>query len=162
MRTYLNLMVTMLLGGLWHGAAWNFVLWGLWHGLGLAVQRAWSGDHPPPAISKTRRTAGWIGTLLFVLYGWLLFRARSFTQIADMTRGLLDWSAPEWTASFLVNLVAFGTPLVCMELWQFKSGNRLIALTVRGWAKTILQGTLLIAIVMFWERKGATFIYFQF
>src|SRR4030095_272273 len=43
-RTYLNLIVTMLLGGLWHGAAWNFALWGLWHGASLAVQRVWSGD----------------------------------------------------------------------------------------------------------------------
>jgi D-alanyl-lipoteichoic acid acyltransferase DltB (MBOAT superfamily) len=162
-RTYLNLIVTMLLGGLWHGAAWNFALWGLWHGAGLAIQRVWSGDSSGPASQSTfRLAASWIATLLFVLYGWLLFRARSLTQIADMTRALADFSAPPWTQSFILNLLVFVTPLVLMELWQVKSHNRLVALTLPGWARTALQGALLVAVALFWEKKGATFIYFQF
>src|SRR5581483_8639611 len=64
-RTYLNLVSTMLLAGLWHGAALNFVLWGGWQGAGLAVNHAWSGNKP-----KHWRLPGWCGwglTMLFVL-----------------------------------------------------------------------------------------------
>ncbi len=100
--------------------------------------------------------------MTFVFYGWLLFRARSFNQIADMTRALADFSAPPWIGSFVLNLVVFSTPLVLMELWQLKSRNLLTALSLPRWAKIVLQGALLIAIVLFWQKKGAAFIYFQF
>ncbi len=162
-RAYTNLLVTMLLGGLWHGAAWNFVFWGLWHGAGLAAQRAWTGKRSAPAAhSKLRRAAGWIVTLLFVLYGWLLFRARSLDKIGDMTRALANFTSPPWTQSFFLNLVVFAAPLVLMEAWQVRSGNRLVALSLPGWARAALQGALLTAVVLFWENKGATFIYFNF
>jgi alginate O-acetyltransferase complex protein AlgI len=162
-RTYVNLTVTMLLGGLWHGAAWNFVLWGLWHGLGLAVQRSPIFNSQFSILNfQSRRRLSWLVTMTFVFYGWLLFRARSFNQIADMTRALADFSAPPWIGSFVLNLVVFSTPLVLMELWQLKSRNLLTALSLPRWAKIVLQGALLIAIVLFWQKKGAAFIYFQF
>ena len=100
--------------------------------------------------------------MTFIFYGWLLFRARSFTHIADMTRALTDFSAPPWIGSFALNLVVFATPLALMELWQFKSRNLLAALSLPAWARITLQGTLLTAIVLFWQKKGAAFIYFQF
>jgi D-alanyl-lipoteichoic acid acyltransferase DltB (MBOAT superfamily) len=156
-RTYVNLFLTMLLGGLWHGAAWNFVLWGLWHGGGLALQRQISNS----TIQISNPLRG-LGTFLFVLYGWLLFRARSLGQIVDMTRALTDFTAPPWIQSFILNLVVFTAPLALMELWQVKTGNRLAALSLPIWAKTGLQGILLIAIVVFWERQEIPFIYFQF
>ena len=69
-----NLVATMLLGGLWHGAAWTFVAWGGWHGAGLAANHAWERTrlHVP-------RPAAWALTLLFVMAGWVLFRAPDFT-----------------------------------------------------------------------------------
>src|SRR5437773_8975475 len=83
-RTYVNLLLTMLLGGLWHGAAWNFMLWGLWHGGGLAVQRAWTEEGKMQISSfKFFRAMSWVATFLFVFYGWLLFRARSLGQILE-------------------------------------------------------------------------------
>jgi len=162
-RTYLNLLVTMLLGGLWHGAAWNFVLWGLWHGAGLALTRSPLFNFKFSILnSQYRHVLAWFATMIFVFYGWLLFRAKSFAQIADMTRALADFSAPIWIGSFALNLVVFAVPLVLMELWQVKSRNRLAALSLSIWAKTTLQGALLTAIVLFWQKKGAAFIYFQF
>ncbi len=162
-RTYANLLLTMLLGGLWHGAAWNFVLWGLWHGVGLMAHRAWSSRF----MNQGSRFAAfaifsWALTLLFVGYGWLLFRAGSVDQILAMTRALGNFSTPPWTGSFLINLLAFIAPLVLMEVWQAKSGDRLVALKLPVWARTGLQGGLLLGIVLFWERKAAAFIYFQF
>ena len=73
-RTYINLMLTMLLGGLWHGAAWTFVMWGLLHGLGLAVHKVWT-----QRVSHGRRpfhgVVGWLLTYAFVCAGWVFFRA---------------------------------------------------------------------------------------
>ncbi len=68
-----NLLATMLIGGLWHGAAWNFVAWGGWHGAGLAWNHLWArtGLMVPRAL-------GWVLTLLFVMCGWVLFRAPDF------------------------------------------------------------------------------------
>ncbi len=69
-----NLLATMLIGGLWHGAAWNFVAWGGWHGAGLAWNHLWArtGLIVPRAL-------GWVLTLLFVMGGWVLFRAPDFS-----------------------------------------------------------------------------------
>jgi hypothetical protein len=79
-----------------------------------------------------------------------------------MTRALADFSAPPWLGSFLLNLAIFATPLALMELWQHKSRNLLAPLTLAAWARATLQGALLIGIVVFWQKKGAAFIYFQF
>ena len=78
-RTYLNLFITMLLGGLWHGANWKFIFWGGMHGVGLAVDKIWQ------KVTKGRlkeyrvaRIAGWFITLHFVIFLWIFFRADSF------------------------------------------------------------------------------------
>jgi alginate O-acetyltransferase complex protein AlgI len=93
-RTYVNLVITMLLGGLWHGASWTFVLWGLYHGLGLAVHkrwREWRGDVVAGPISNA---AGWVVTFAFVCGGWVLFRAQSLSIAATVfSRILLPSSA---------------------------------------------------------------------
>lgn len=162
-RTGLNLLATMLLGGLWHGAAWNFVLWGLWHGTGLAIARTRPLAMPLqwlPGILRT--TACWLFTMIFVFYGWMLFRAGSFEQIVNMTTALANPAAPPWAKSFILNVTLFALPLVALEAWQRATGNLLAPLTLPRWLRASLQGTLLVAVLVFWNAKGATFIYFQF
>ncbi|MCI0747331.1 MAG: hypothetical protein L0Y58_18150 [Verrucomicrobia subdivision 3 bacterium] len=217
-QTYLNLFITMLLGGLWHGAAWNFLLWGAWHGGGLILHRALTSKtnlptgsplpafhdstiQPPnesaarPSAASTlqpfngsplqprndptfqrfgalpvhrfngltvQRILWWLVTMLFVFYGWLLFRAQSFDQIVAMTASLGHWSPPAWIGSYIINLAAFSVPLVLMEFWQARSQKLLAPLALPGWSRAILQGSLLLAIILFWERKEIPFIYFQF
>ena len=161
-RTYANLFITMLLGGLWHGAAWNFVLWGALHGAGLVIHRAVAGRTARERASGFGTVAGWFITMVFVFYGWLLFRAQSFEQIVNMTRALADWSAPAWIGSYVINLIAFILPLLLVELWQFRSRNRLVALSLPAWGKALLQAILLLAIILYWERTALPFIYFQF
>jgi len=154
-RTYANLWITMVLGGLWHGAAWNFVLWGMWHAVGLMLNRAF-GD-------RIRRSFfSWFATICFVLYSWLLFRAHSMEEIIAMTRALTNFSAPAWVTSYILNLAVFTLPLIMVELWQFKSRNLLVPLTVRPWLRAALQGALLLGIILYWERNQTPFIYFQF
>ena len=163
-RTYLNLLITMLLGGLWHGAAWNFVLWGAWQGAGLMVHRA---SAPKTHVSADAtaakwRAPSWLFAMLFVFYGWLLFRARSFTQIAGMTGALGDFTAPPWLGSFVINLIAFTAPVVVMEIWQFRHGGPLGPLRWPRWFRGIVEGILLLAIVLYWSKDNVPFIYFQF
>lgn len=74
LRKGINVIAAMGLCGLWHGPAWNFVLWGFYHGIGMAVHGLWVGRFPvtdPPVLS--RRLFAWAVTLAFVCYGWLLF-----------------------------------------------------------------------------------------
>jgi hypothetical protein len=115
-----------------------------------------------PAASGWRRALSCCATMLFVLYGWLLFRARSLDQIVAMTRSLGDFSAPIWIGNFALSLVIFSVPLIIMEIWCVRVRNTLAPLTLPFWARAALQAALLLAIVLFWERSEVPFIYFQF
>jgi alginate O-acetyltransferase complex protein AlgI len=76
-RTYLNLSITMVLGGLWHGASWTFVFWGLLHGLGLAAHRLWK-EQRPGERRPLHGVGGWLLTYVFVCTAWVFFRAADF------------------------------------------------------------------------------------
>ena len=89
LRTYLNLLITMVLGGLWHGAAVRFVLWGALHGVALAVHKMWlaiipwakkDGEDMNPVV----RIFGWFITFNIVCLGWLLFRAEDMQTVQIM------------------------------------------------------------------------------
>ena len=82
-RTYVNLMLTMLLGGLWHGAALRYIIWGGLHGLALAVERMWKGFFPgtPGAF---RRALGGLITFHFVCFCWIFFRAQGLDRVGEM------------------------------------------------------------------------------
>ena len=160
-----NLMLTMILGGLWHGAAWNYVLWGTYHGGLLSVHRVLrerfgtARDDPAKAILKI----GGFG--LLTLYGWLLFRARSFAQIAAYTatlftgKGDLSFagSRPGFSAAFGVVFLAI------WEIAQYRAGgdprfyralpSPLVGLAVAAMVFLTLMGT---------SNEPAQFIYFQF
>ncbi len=88
LRTARNLMITMLLGGLWHGAAWNFVLWGGWHGLWLGVERALGKRSPFSARIPGQQ---WAGTFVLVVFGWILFAAPDLATAGDLMKGCLGW-----------------------------------------------------------------------
>jgi alginate O-acetyltransferase complex protein AlgI len=85
--TYRNLMLTMILGGLWHGAAWTFVLWGTLHGAGLAVERLLGGRVKLPAAVR------WFVTFHLVVLGWILFRSPSLGIAGDVLHQLGDFGA---------------------------------------------------------------------
>jgi D-alanyl-lipoteichoic acid acyltransferase DltB (MBOAT superfamily) len=165
-RTYVHLLLTMLLGGLWHGASWTFVLWGLWHGLGLAAHRAWSGDgkSPAPASGGFSRGLSWLATMAFVFYGWLLFRADSLARVEEMTRALFSTSlmTTPWLGSFALCLGTFAAPLVAMEIWQRRAGDLLAPLRLRPARRWLLQGLLIFVLALYWNRPNSSFIYFQF
>jgi alginate O-acetyltransferase complex protein AlgI len=84
-RIYINLMATFLLGGLWHGASWTFVIWGALHGGAVVVHRAWRGM----GLRMPKATA-WLLTFLFVNVTWVFFRAKSFDDAFRVLRGMAD------------------------------------------------------------------------
>ncbi|HNB22183.1 MAG TPA: MBOAT family O-acyltransferase [Candidatus Melainabacteria bacterium] len=93
-QTYANLITTMLLGGLWHGASWTFVLWGLFHGVGLAINRAWDKKlQNAPALSRAVNsvfglTLAHAITLVTVLCGWVLFRAKTVPEAIGVFKAM--------------------------------------------------------------------------
>jgi len=165
--TYRNLAATMVLGGLWHGAAWNYVLWGAYQGAILVVHRLWSGARraaKPPA-------AGWVRLLKIafffqvVCYGWLLFRARSFEQIVDLTRAaLLEWKLPAHVPAPSLPALSGLALVVALEIWQAAAaGGR--AQFYRTWpaaARGLLYAALLGILFMGLSNAPTQFIYFQF
>ncbi len=80
-RTYINLMLTMVLGGFWHGANWTFLVWGAWHGGWLAIERMFGGSIWP-------RFMAWPMTALIVVLGWVVFRAATFSDALTMYEGM--------------------------------------------------------------------------
>src|SRR6201996_3782912 len=89
---YVNLMVTMLLGGLWHGAAWTFVVWGALHGAYLCINHAWSrfGPSAPPRIAPFAKFASLVLTFISVVVAWVFFRADSLTQAKFILSKMAD------------------------------------------------------------------------
>ena len=97
-RTYRNLLITMVLGGLWHGAAWTFVLWGAFHGVGLATEHAaarwWE---------RVPRWLRWLVTFHLICFGWILFRSQGLDVAGDFLSRLFTWGpATLWTAPVVV------------------------------------------------------------
>jgi alginate O-acetyltransferase complex protein AlgI len=86
-RRYINLLVTMLLGGLWHGAAWTFVIWGAIHGFGLVVNHAWNKVAESYRLSLPNPVA-WALTLAFVMVAWVPFRADSLSATFTIWKGM--------------------------------------------------------------------------
>jgi len=82
-RTMLNLMVTFLLGGIWHGAGWTFVLWGLLHGVAVSANHAWRATG-----LRVPRVLGWAGMIVLVVGGWVLFRAASLEDARTVYRAM--------------------------------------------------------------------------
>jgi D-alanyl-lipoteichoic acid acyltransferase DltB (MBOAT superfamily) len=179
-RTYINLMLTMVLGGLWHGAAWNFVLWGFYQGSMLCIFRVFDNPdrHKPPAPSpyelpKRMRVVGRrvlfrlaTAALFFqlVCYGWLLFRAESLSDVVRLTAelftadGWASMSFPRPPLAALLGVLLF----VPWEAMTFFKGRATFYQSWTPFARGMLVGTLLILLAMGVNNDASTFIYFQF
>jgi D-alanyl-lipoteichoic acid acyltransferase DltB (MBOAT superfamily) len=170
LRTYRNLLMTMVLGGLWHGAAWTMVLWGTYHGIGLAVQRLVTRDEAePPHRPALVRVLQIVATFNFVCLGWLIFRSQDLAQVGRFIRGILSGPAvTDATGSYAALLALLAGPLLLFQWLQYRSAQlepfRLWSYPGRA-AFVIAGGTLTAAFLVFHRSLlhiGAPFIYFQF
>jgi D-alanyl-lipoteichoic acid acyltransferase DltB (MBOAT superfamily) len=162
LKTYRNLGLTFLLGGLWHGAAWNFVIWGVYHWALIAIHRLVRVFGPDRRDSSRARILLKI-TVMFVLsiLGWVIFRSNSFDQVFYMLGHMgLEWS--QHTGPFAKRLIFFLIPLVVIELWQYMAGN--LAAPAGGGIlrRSFVYGLLLAGILAYGVRESVEFIYFQF
>ena len=165
-RTQLNLALTMLLGGLWHGAAWNFVIWGAFHGALLAIYRRWDPEpaHADPwnSTMSRGRVLGMMA-LMFVLtvLGWLIFRAEGAGQmvyfLTNLHRGSGDTG---W--DLLYTWAFFSWPLLPVQLLQYRTGNLLAVTELATPLRLLIYGLLFCGILAFGVRESMEFIYFQF
>ena len=159
--TYRNLLITMVLGGFWHGAAWNFIIWGTMHGLWLAAERA-SGLANFFNRNRIGRVTGWFVTFHLVCAAWVFFRAENLDLALDWFSGLAAFSLPVY------GLTWFATLLIVVSLaFQFTPSdgvNRVAGYFERK--PLILAGGIfaltLLAVQWLAPSGTAPFIYFQF
>jgi len=158
-RMIFALMVTMLLGGLWHGAAWTFVVWGGFHGLALAIQRLWGrvGIALP-------RMVGWALTMLIVFFAWVMFRAESFASAWALWASMLG--AGEGGLGFVLGrpedlwIIGLGAAVVL----ALPTSQRLALDRLRPscLAATATGALALYVALLVGGGRAVEFIYFQF
>ncbi len=172
-RLYLNLFITFLIGGIWHGAGWTFVLWGALHGLGLVIHRSWQRYG-----FKLNTVLAWFITFNFINFSWVFFRAKDFSDAIKVLQGmfglhgllpgtlgstpgtitlvqqlLLEIDGSIYTLIWL--LVGFFLTLVCKNSVQMKE-------LFRPTMKTMFFSALLFIVSFFNLGKYSEFLYFQF
>jgi alginate O-acetyltransferase complex protein AlgI len=154
--TYRNLMITMVLGGLWHGAAWTFVLWGAFHGCGLVLEHMLGGRLRLPAWLR------WLVTFHLIVFSWILFRSPSLADVGTFLARLgAPGAATLWSAPVLIAIVL----VIGLQLLPPRPLERLQA-RVESLNPAVLAGGLAVIIAL----AGATvstqgvppFIYFRF
>ncbi len=164
-RTYINLGLTMLLGGLWHGAAWTFVVWGAFHGLILVMYHSWADRFSPKGMVDSDRWL-WlrrIGMFHLVCVGWLFFRAESMAQAGSLLRAIVtNFSWDLGSANLGATLLLFCMPLWLVQLLQVKTGNLNAPMELSLVPRTALLATMILLFLAFGNTGGGAFIYFQF
>ncbi len=155
-----NALITMVLGGVWHGAAWHYVFWGFLHGMGLVIESFLPRSRGPRPV--WRRALAVFITFHFVCLAYIFFRAESFSLALDYLASFANWDAPVTFATpLLLTLVGLGIAS------QFTPPD-LLARVERGfrWLPALAQGVavgfLIAAIDSFGPEGVAPFIYFQF
>jgi len=153
-----TIMITMFLCGLWHGAAWNYVVWGVYHGILLVIYRFFGlGGRWTPG-NRVTLCISWSIMYALILVGWSIFRAPS---MAWWIHAVSNISYAVDTASFLtgtfilLKIIAYTAPLLLLLTVQHRT----------GWGKvssSFIQACLLIMIIIFHSEMGQDFIYFQF
>ena len=169
-RTYVNLILTMLLGGLWHGASWNFIVWGGLHGVALACHkffRSLLGRGKNYHSTGLRKCLAVIVTFHFVCFCWIFFRNSTFEGSMSMISQIFSSFHPElfgqlisgyWKV-FLLMAVGFALHL-CPDSWQDFCSNAVVKMPF------VIQALLLIAVIFIIIQVKSSdiqpFIYFQF
>ena len=163
--TYRNLMLVMLLGGLWHGAAWTFVIWGGLHGLYLAIHRAVSSPVPRGYQGRFRLRHDLIpalATFHLVGFAWIFFRADSLSNAISYIQRLFQFRISIPDPNSLILVVAAAVAVVSIDLWQRNSGSHEVMLRWRPAWQGLAYASLILAIVVFSGGPVTPFIYFQF
>ena len=169
-RQYLNLIITMFLGGLWHGASWNFVLWGTFHGIALALHKMWmsiTGRKKGEQSHGWRRVFGVIITFHFVCFCWIFFRNADFQNSMDMLKQIVTTFRPQLFPQLLEGywkvfaLMLLGFLLhFAPDSWEDAVCRGVIRLPFVG--KALMLVVLIYVVIQMKSSEIQPFIYFQF
>ena len=164
--TYRNLMLTMIIGGLWHGAAWTFIIWGTYQGAILVGHRL-----AKPLLAKVQpqgavdaacwRAVRVVATFHMVCLGWLIFRAGSTAQLLGMLHAIVDRPAIP-AASYLLPVLIIITPLLIVQFAQYMTDDLDIVAKTPWYVRSVFYTLLFYAFVLGGNFGGSQFIYFQF
>lgn len=166
-RTYVNNFLTMLIGGLWHGAAWKFVFWGAMHGVGLAVHKAsrpWLEKIPDNFLTNF---LAWLVTFIYVSLLWVFFRAASFEDSVLIIRNIFvdfQWNQiPQFFEARMVWCVMMLT-LIVLHFIPQKYADRCQYVFIRlPWViKLVIFLVVVQLVIEFMSEEVSPFIYFQF
>lgn len=172
LRTYLNLFVTMLLGGLWHGASVSFILWGVLHGVSLAVHKFVMGRFSSfkqlgEEMKPWRRVLGILITFHLVCFGWILFRADSMKTVGEMLTQIFTSFHPEVFPQFVTGYKGVFALMLIGYVLHFmpkRMENALQGVVTRS--PLLVQAVMLViaifVVVQFKSAGVQPFIYFQF
>ncbi len=169
-RMYMALMLTMLLGGLWHGANWTFVAWGGLHGLYLWAEKFISDKRRPTAEDRERRNKQWTGflyaffTFMLVNVTWVFFRSESFGtawRILESMFGMVDGGKMVLTTMALVK-VAIVIPALLIFQWVMRNRKVVEEAYRMKWWSLGLAWSFLVLMLIWAQESGGAFIYFQF
>jgi len=154
-RGYLNLLITFLIGGLWHGAGWTFVFWGFLHGFALVIQKFWNKLH----ITIPNFLA-WLITFNFVNFAWIFFRAKSWHDATSMISEMLNFTQLYGFNTLTWMCIIIGIVIVLL----FKNSNELLRSQFLNNRITpyLVAGLFICSILFLNIRGGSEFIYFQF
>ena len=159
---YRNIMITMLLGGLWHGAAWTFVIWGAFHGIALVVHRKWTRlTNGLEGVNRAMRWLGWPVTVYCVCVAWILFRAHDLTRAATMLHQfvLFRGGGSEHLHRWMLFII------VVLAFVHWLNYRRWFSEPWRSWPAPIFAtayGCTAALVLLFVPPRYTPFIYFQF
>jgi D-alanyl-lipoteichoic acid acyltransferase DltB (MBOAT superfamily) len=163
-RTYVNLMLTMLLGGLWHGASWNFVIWGGLHGLYLALHRYLGAKAVPstkPSIGQTiKQSSGAFFTFCLVAFTWLFFRMPDWASTQRYLAGLARFDFGGGLA--LVPLLLLVLIILIIDIPQARFDDEYYFLRYPSLMRGAVMAEAILLILFMSGGQNAPFIYFQF
>jgi D-alanyl-lipoteichoic acid acyltransferase DltB (MBOAT superfamily) len=171
---YVNLMITMLLGGLWHGAAWTFVVWGALHGAYLCVNHAWSNYGPAvaPRFARVGSAAAFVLTFVSVVVAWVFFRADSISSATFVLSRMADPTTVVFGRGEMANAmfiavyaaIAWIAPNT-QAIMGYDHKNRIVGENLNGWLRrpgflTAAAATLAFGVLGI--SQHSEFIYFRF
>lgn len=167
--TYRNLMLTMMIGGFWHGAAWNYVWWGIYHGVLLCCHRFITGFR----WWRIPKVIAWFSMFHLTLIGWLIFRSTRVTIIDQIPQDrsgsqlfeLLSAYHNGWYSPSVVNVASdvafFAIPLILIEAYR-GTDQQLARIMSHHYAGPAVAGVMMFLVALWGVQNASSFIYFQF
>ena len=166
--TYVNLMITMLLGGLWHGASWNFVIWGGLHGLYLGIHKLTLGNRKISTekmnIISIKNILNVLITYFLVLFTWLFFRSTTWASTQLFFNKVIHWEASEYTLLFTSIVFSYAIITILLDILEYVSDRHTYILKIRskGIIIGVLLAMLIVTFIYMFQADPLPFIYFQF